>query len=374
MQLTDRERAIVELLRAEPLLDAAGLAARLGSTKAAVAVHLSNLTRKGAILGRGYVLRPPAAGAVVVGGLNLDIRARSTGVARLGTSNPGEAHTSPGGVGRNIAENLARLGTSAALVAAVGRDPFGEQALAATRAAGVLLDHVVTRDAPTGTYLAVLGADGDLLVAVSNMEATDGLTVDDVAPARDRIVHADVLVLDGNLPVSVLAWLLDTAAAAEVPVVLEPVSVAKAERLRPVLSPQRPVLLATPNSDELAALTGEPDPEEGARVAAATLGIANVWVTHGAGGSTLYAGGGGATRLAAPATSVVDATGAGDSATAGLVHAWLGGLPLTEAAAYGQVCAALTVASAQTVRSDLSDALVRAHLDSGEPVPPAETR
>ena len=66
MTLTERERDIVDLLRAEPLLDAAAIAERTGSTKAAVSVHLSNLTRKGAILGRGYVVRPEAHSVVEV--------------------------------------------------------------------------------------------------------------------------------------------------------------------------------------------------------------------------------------------------------------------------------------------------------------------
>ena len=68
MKLTPQEQAILGLLRADPLLDAAALAERLGSTRASVSVALSNLTRKGAILGRGYVVRPQARSVVVVGG------------------------------------------------------------------------------------------------------------------------------------------------------------------------------------------------------------------------------------------------------------------------------------------------------------------
>ena len=150
MRLTQRERDIVELLRAEPLLDAAALAERIGSTKAAVSVHLSNLTKKGALLGRGYVVRPEAQSVVVVGGVNMDIKAHSRGAVQLRTSNPGTARTSPGGVGRNIAENLARLGSPTHLVAAIGRDAFGEQVTAMTRAAGVMVDHLVVGDDPTG--------------------------------------------------------------------------------------------------------------------------------------------------------------------------------------------------------------------------------
>ena len=68
----------VKRLAAEPLLDAAAIAERVGSTKAAVSVHLSNLTKKGVILGRGYVVRPDTHSGVVVGGANMDIRAHSS--------------------------------------------------------------------------------------------------------------------------------------------------------------------------------------------------------------------------------------------------------------------------------------------------------
>ena len=251
MALTQREREIVELLRAEPLLDAAGLADRVGSNKAAVAVHLSNLTRKGVIVGRGYVLRPDEGSVVVVGGTNMDIKAQSRAALALRTSNPGETTSTPGGVGRNIAENLARLGSPTQLVSPVGRDAFGDQVLDATRAAGVGLDHVIRGEEPTGTYLAVLDAGGELVVAVSTMGATDGLTVDQLTGVRDLVANADLLVVDGNIPAAPTTWLLDTAATADVPVVIDPVSVAKARPLATILSPDRPVLALTPNLDEL---------------------------------------------------------------------------------------------------------------------------
>ncbi len=176
MGLTEREQEIVDLLRREPLISPAEIAERLGSTRAAVNVHLSNLGRKGVILGRGYILSasPPV---VVVGGANIDIKARSSASAIAQTSNPGHTSTTPGGVARNIAENLARLGTTTQLVAALGRDVHGERLLAETREAGVLLDYVHRSAHPTGSYTAVLDADGELLLAVADMRARPTICV-----------------------------------------------------------------------------------------------------------------------------------------------------------------------------------------------------
>ena len=127
-------------------------------------------------------------------------------------------------------------------MAPVGRDTFGEEVVAATRAAGVVVDHLIPVDDATGTYLAVLDTEGELVVAVSNMRATDRLTVRQLMGSRDLLSHATLLVLDGNIPEAPAAWLLDFAAAVEVPVVIDPVSVAKARPLSHLLSPQRPVL------------------------------------------------------------------------------------------------------------------------------------
>lgn len=382
MSLTQREQEIIDLLRGDPMLDAAALAVRIGATKAAVAVHLSNLTKKGAILGRGYLVRREAQSVVVVGGANMDLRAHSGSHIQLRTSNPGVALTTPGGVGRNIAENLARLGSPTQLIAPVGRDAFGEQLVSATRSAGVGVDHLVGSDDATGTYLAVMDSTGELVVAVSNMTATDRLTVRQLEPARDLLSHADLIVIDGNIPPDPAAWLLDLAAVHGVRVVLDPVSVAKARLLAQTLTPQRPVAAITPNHDELQALVDGAVPNTKAGIAAAARrlhrrGVEQVWVRRGARGSLLSTahtdGTARLTHYPAPRVRVVDVTGAGDAMTAAFVHALLRGDPPAEAARFGQMAAALTAASPETVRPDLTAQLIDAELRRGTPRPTKES-
>lgn len=376
VKLTEREREIVALLRAEPLLDASALADRLGTTRAAVSVHLSNLTRKGVVLGRGYLLRPEADSVVVVGGAVLDTKLRTAGAPVLATSNPGRATATVGGVGRNIAENLARLGSPTVLVAAVGSDLAGETVVSRTAAAGVDTRHVVVSPHPTGTYAAVLDDAGDLLVAVADMRATDELGVAELVAVPTLLAGAEVLVVDCNLALAVIRWLLAAASSAGVPVVLDPVSVAKATEAAAALDGRAVVHTVTPNTDELAALVGAPvDPsDDGVRAAARALhdrGVERVWVRRGTRGSLLsIATGDGpprVVRVAAPQVEVRDVTGAGDAMTAGYVHAVLRGEDVVEAARFGQVLAALTCASSDTVRPDLSAALVAARLTPSDP-------
>ena len=70
--MTQRERQVLQLIESDPLISQQDIAKKLGITRSSVAVHISNLTKKGCIAGRGYVLRSGSY-AVVVGGVNVDI-------------------------------------------------------------------------------------------------------------------------------------------------------------------------------------------------------------------------------------------------------------------------------------------------------------
>ena len=54
--MTQRERQVLQLIEADPLISQQDIAAKLGITRSSVAVHIANLTKKGCIAGRGYVL------------------------------------------------------------------------------------------------------------------------------------------------------------------------------------------------------------------------------------------------------------------------------------------------------------------------------
>ncbi len=372
MSLTDRERQIVALLRADPMLGSDAIAETLGTTRGAVNVHLSNLGKKGVIRGRGYVLAEQP-GVVVIGGANMDVKARSAGRATPRTSNPGRATMSPGGVGRNIAENLARLGTRTHLIAAVGRDPLGETLLRETAAAGVHLEHVHRSASPTGTYTAVLDANGELVIAVSDMAATAELRPAGLDAARDLIAAAAFLILDGNLATDTLCYARDLAEAAGVRTMVEPVSVAKAAALGTaagMFDPARPLHTVTPNSDEISAMTNLPaGTGKELRAAADALhgrGVTHVWVRLGRRGS-LLSGPTGATRLPAAPATVADVTGAGDCMLAAFCHALMDGADPLEAAQFGHAAAALTIASEFTVRPDLTPRLIRSAIAGPAP-------
>ncbi len=367
--MTERERQILALLREDPMLSAAAIARRLKTSAAAVAVHLSALRQQGEILGRGHVLKPEGR-VVVVGGANMDFKCQSSAPMVLGTSNPGHVALAVGGVACNIARNLAKLGVPVALMSVVGQDEFGARILREARAAGIDVSPTLLSTRPTGTYAALLDADGELAAAVSAMDATDDLGVAHIAAREATFRQAALVVADCNLGADALDRLAAICAAARVPLAVDAVSTPKVTRLRRLLRAHRPIHLLALNRDEVAALSGKPaGSQHTLRAAIDTLhraGVAHIVVSLGAAGvHASSATPARATAVAPFPLRAVDVTGAGDAALAGTVFGLLQGHDLAEAARWGQAAAALTIGVAEMVNPALSPAALRAMLDQG---------
>lgn len=299
--------------------------------------------------------------AVVIGGANIDHKCYTVSVPIARTSNPGRIISSLGGVGRNVAENLARLGTSTALITAIGNDEAGARIHRVTEGAGVDLRHVVLTSHRTGTYSAVLDESGDLYIAVSEMDGMCDITPASIAERRALIANSRILVMDCNVPQEAMLRAAEIAQRNGVPVLVEPVSVAKAQRVRALLTAGLALHTITPGLEEFQQLTGATGSSRADLCNAASrlhaAGVQNVWVSLGMNGSFLSAAGEGAHRVemipAAPAT-LVDATGAGDAMLAGYIAGILRGLDTFAAARYGRAAAAITIESAATVHPSIN--------------------
>ena len=205
--MTPREQEVLALVRSDPLIAQAAIAAKLGISRSAVAGHIMNLTAKGKIRGRGYILADDPF-VVVAGGANMDICAAPDTALRMQDSNPGTVVTSPGGVARNIAENLARLGVDCRLIAAVGADYHGDLLLEQGRAAGIDMSAVLRLDdAPTSTYVSLLDESGDMRIAVNDMSIVEALEPERLRTHEKMLQQASLLVIDTNLPGASLACL-----------------------------------------------------------------------------------------------------------------------------------------------------------------------
>jgi pseudouridine kinase len=290
----------------------------------------------------------------VIGGANVDIHGAAYQPLRLRDSNPGSVHVSPGGVARNVAENLARLGVDCRLVTAVGRDPHGEMLLAHGREAGIDMRFVQELDAaPTSTYLAVLDRCGDMQVAVADMDIMDQLTAARLQPLRNAIGESTLLVIDANLSDDALAWVVNSFPGHDI--FADTVSTAKAMRLKPYLGTLH--TLKT-NPAEAEALTGF-DARSGAdldRMAdwIHAQGVKQLFLTRSEKGlfySTAEERG--HVDLEEEGDAVQSTTGAGDAFLAALVYSRLQDWPLEGTLQFAGAAAQLTLAD----RSPSSPAL-----------------
>jgi pseudouridine kinase len=276
---------------------------------------------------------------LVIGGANLDIKAKTLARHVAGTSNPAHIITKPGGVARNIAHNLARLGVETKLVAALGAGPEAELILRETAAARVDLRHIIRSHKTTGTYIAILDSDGELVTAINDMAIIDALTPSVITTLAAVIGVSDYVVADCNLKIETLNAIAHLAASK---LVIEPVSIPKSQKLLALFENHK-VFLATPNLDQLTALTGTRAIEAGAAHLHA-MGLQNLVIHAGADGG-FASDGKTLVRIPSQAEKIVDVTGAGDAATAGLVAGLMQGLALAKAAELGQKVAAKVIAS-----------------------------
>ena len=313
MELPKKEQ-LYELIKVNPFISQQDLAVQLRLSRSAVAGHIAGLIRERRLLGRAYVL-PGRRPIACIGAANLDRKLRSLATLTMGTSNPARQDESFGGVARNIAENLARLGAPVALTTVIGDDASGRALLAHAHAIGIDTSASVTLPATcSGTYTAVLDEHGDMLVALADMGLYEALTPALLAEQNAHRTPAALTVADLNLPIDTVATLLQEAALGATPLVIVAVSQPKMARLPQDLRGLRLLIL---NHGELETRIGAPIRADADFAAAcATVqaqGATDVIVTRGAGGLFYTLPGGGVAQMAALGASVVDVTGAGDA-------------------------------------------------------------
>ncbi|QQO08263.1 PfkB family carbohydrate kinase [Breznakiella homolactica] len=189
------------------------------------------------------VLRRPLP-VLVAGGANIDIEGRPAGGLNPRDSNPGRVSFFPGGTGRNIAENLCRLGADVEFVSAVGNDPFGQQLRTSLESSGIGSSGLISLEGETtSVYLSILDKSGDMALALSGMGIFDKLKSSEAGKALERATVSaaeksarapgelpfSALVLDGNLLPATALFIREQVPG--IPAWLDPVSVAKAERI-----------------------------------------------------------------------------------------------------------------------------------------------
>ena len=303
----------------------------------------------------------------LLGGINMDVSVHAHGAQRAGDSNAGRVQCSPGGVARNVAENLLRLGLDARLLGVLGDDVFGQALWQSGAAMGLDMRACLTLPGQrSATYMCLHQADGDMKVAVNDMDIMDALTPALLQPQLAPLRSAAVLVADCNLRPDVWQWL--ATEVAHPALFAEAVSVAKCTRLGTVLAR---IHTLKANRLEAQALCGRAIASVqdacDAALALHRLGAGRVLISLGAQGVAWCDADGRCGHRAARAVPVLSATGAGDALMGGLVYGHLQGWPLEAALAWAMACAEITLASPAANAAALSVQAVEQHMQHTTP-------
>lgn len=299
----------------------------------------------------------------VIGSANMDIGGYPEGPLATGDSNPGRVRLSVGGVGCNIARNLALLGARVRFLTALGGDLYAQGIAQMLEGLGIDLSLCLRlADEHTSTYLFIADERGDMSVAVNDMAIYRHQTPAYFERMLPELNRCRAVLLDANLSEEALSFL---AQHIRVPLFADAVSAAKAPRLRAILGR---LTAFKPNRIEAELLSGVRITDmNSAREAAMRLldtGLERVFITLGPDG-VFAAERRNECRLPSLAPRLKNATGAGDAFTAAIVWAWLRGLGLEESCLAGSAAAAIAAEAEETVNPALNEQALQQRILEG---------
>ena len=269
---------------------------------------------------------------VVVGSSNTDMVVKAARIPAPGETVLGGAFVmAAGGKGANQAVAAARLGAEVTLVARLGADPLGDEAIAGYQKDSILTDLIVRDpDRPTGVALILVDIHGENSITVA-LGANEALSPDDVERAADRIRAADAVVMQLEVPLAAVEQAATIARAAGVPVILDPAPAPDGGLPEALL---RNVTFLKPNESEAERLTGisvsDLASAERAARALQELGPRTVIITLGSQGA-IVVDEAAVHHVPAYRVTAVDTTAAGDAFTGAFATAVGAGAALVEA-------------------------------------------
>ncbi len=351
-KLTDREKEILDMIGKNPMISQQEIADTLGIARSSVAVHITNLVKKGHIKGKGYILKDRDY-VTVIGGANIDIIGFPKEILNLGDSNPGKVKISLGGVGRNISENLSKMDIETKLITAMGTDLYGKKILDECELSGINMENsLVLKNKPSSTYLSVLDEKGDMKVAIAHMEVIDEIDIEFIRKKSLVIKNSSCVVVDTNIKKEVIEYLITNFK--DVDFFVDTVSTAKSRKIKDFIGSFHTI---KPNKIEAEELSGiKIDCSEDAKKAIRyflDLGVQRVFISLGKNG-VYYGDSKDIGHIPAREVKMVNATGAGDAFIAGLVYSYLNNFDARKSARFSMAASVIALSHEDTINPNMS--------------------
>ncbi len=354
--MTSRENEILEIVRNNPLISQMEIANMLNLSRTCVAVHITNLMKKGYILGKGYIIRNENY-VSVIGGSNMDIQGSCNSTLIMNDSNPGKINISMGGVSRNIAENLSRLNVNTKLISAIGDDLYGNSILSQCKNLNIDMDDCfISSEYPTSIYVSILNDQNDMQLAISHMDIIDKLDEDFICSKHNSINGSKAIVIDTNLSFEIIDFI--TRNYSHLPIFVDSVSTTKCLKIKDILSRFYCIKL---NKYEAQALSNiEINNIQDAKLACKFFleqGINQVFITLGEDG-VCCGDNNEIIHIEGADICVVNATGAGDAFMAGVVYSFMQNLNLYDSTRFAVGASIMALLHEDTINPNLSVDLI----------------
>ena len=354
--MTLREKEILQILKNNPMISQQEIADMLDISRASVAVHITNLMKKGQILGKGYILRKENY-VTVIGGSNMDIQGFPNNPLVMYDSNPGKVDISMGGVGRNIAENLSRLNVNTKLISAIGNDLYGNTILSECKNLNIdINDCLVSDEYSTSIYVSILNNSKDMQLAISHMDIIEKLDESFIHSKHKSIDDSKAIVIDTNLSNEAIDFI--TRTYSHLPIFVDTVSTAKCLKIKDILDRFEGIKLNKYEAETLSGIKIENlDDVKKSCEFFINKGIKNVFITLG-GDGVYCAKTDKAVHIPGVKINIINATGAGDAFMSGIMYGFMNDLDLEETAKFSVGASILALSHKNTINPNLSVDLI----------------
>lgn len=354
--LNENEQRVLEIIKKTPFITQNEIGNSLGLSRSTVATIISSLVDKKIILGRSYVLNDETSSVFCIGGINVDRKYNLIEDLILGTSNPAHSQVYVGGVGRNVAENLGKLGHKPQMISVGGFDQDFE--FIKKESQDFINFHHVKQlhNYSTGSYSAVLDKNGEMQFALSVMEVLDEMDLKFISSFKTILEDAKLIAVDLNLPRETVEFLIHFAKERSMDLVIIPVSSPKMKNLPKDLKGVSWIIANQDESEAYFNIKVKNDNDFNDLVERwIESGVENAIITRGSKYSLYGNAFGKRLKFSPPRTdNIVDVTGAGDSYSAGIIHGHLMGYPPEETIELAMTNAFYTIQTNSTVREDLN--------------------
>ncbi|MFL2133080.1 PfkB family carbohydrate kinase [Desemzia sp. FAM 24101] len=226
MALNENERKILDVIREDPFISQQDLADAIKLSRSAAANIISGLVKKGYLLGKAYVINEERP-IVCIGAANIDNRYIVQDDLIRNTSNNIHATSSLGGVARNVAENLGRLGEHVELISVVGNDDDWKRIKNHSKYFIDLSSVTVLDNQTTGNFIEIIGKEQEMLMGLSDMTIYDCLNLELIDKYLEKIQRAKCLIVDLNCSKETIEFLQSFTARYHVQMILITVSTQK---------------------------------------------------------------------------------------------------------------------------------------------------